>query len=82
MRSVAPYRGVPLSPLKPALAGSPESAQSRWIAWLQKQRLDTAAPPEFAKVPEVVRPFCRALISNEPTVSTWNPFEETSSSTR
>ena len=35
MQHVAQYRGVPLSPLKPALAGFPDIAQSRWLAWLR-----------------------------------------------
>jgi hypothetical protein len=81
MQHVAHYRGVPLSPLKPALAGFPEIAQGRWIAWLRKQRLDTAAPAEFAKVLEVVVSFADPLISNDPTVTMWNPFEQAWSST-
>lgn len=48
MQHVAQYRGVPLSPLRPALTGFSEIAQSRWFAWLRKQRLDAAAPAEFA----------------------------------
>jgi len=76
MRHVAQYRGVPLSPLKPALAGYPEIAQNRWIAWLRKQRLDTAAPAEFAKVLEVVVSFADPLISSDPSATIWNPFEE------
>ena len=35
MQHVAQYRGVPLSPLKPALAGFPDIAQSRWLAGLR-----------------------------------------------
>src|SRR6185437_11369999 len=81
MQHVAEYREVPLSPLKPALAGYPEIAQSRWFSWLRKQRLETSAPPEFATVLELVVSFADPLISNDPTVSMWNPFEEAWSST-
>ncbi len=81
MQHVAEYREVPLSPLKPALAGYPEIAQSRWFSWLRKQRLETSAPPEFATVLELVVYFADPLISNDPTVSMWNPFEEAWSST-
>lgn len=81
MQHVAQYRGVPLSPLKPALAGFPEIAQSRWLAWLGKQRLHTEAPAEFATVLEVVVSFADPLISNDPAVSVWNPFEQAWSGT-
>ncbi len=76
MQHVAQYRGVPLSPLRPALAGFSEIAQSRWFAWLRKQRLDAAAPAEFATVLEVVASFADPLISNDPRATTWNPFVE------
>lgn len=81
MRHVAQYRGVPLSPLKPALAGYPEIAQSRWSSWLRKQRLETSAPAEFAAVLELVTSFADPLISNDPTATMWDPFEETWSGT-
>ena len=75
MQHVAQYRGVPLSPLRLALAGFPEIAQSRWFAWLRKQRLETSAPAEFATVLELVISFADPLISNDPTATIWNPFE-------
>ena len=81
MQHVAQYRGVPLSPLKPALAGFPDIAQSRWLAWLRKQRLDTAAPAEFATILEVVVSFAEPLIGNDPAAITWNPFEQAWSGT-
>ncbi len=81
MQHVAQYRGVPLSPLKPALAGFPDIAQSRWLAWLRKQRLDTAAPAEFATILEVVVSFAEPLIGNDPAAITWNPYEQAWSGT-
>jgi hypothetical protein len=62
--------------LKPALAGFPEIAQTRWFAWLRKQRLETAAPTEFATVLEAVVSFADPLIGNDPTAITWDPFEQ------
>ncbi len=76
MQHVAQYRGVPLSPLRVALAGFPEIAQSRWFAWLRKQRLETSAPAEFATVLELVISFADPLISNDPTAISWDPFEQ------
>ncbi len=76
MQHVAGYRGVPLSPLKPVLAGFPEIAQSRWIAWLRKQRLESLAPAEFATVLEAVISFADPLIRNDPTAITWDAFEQ------
>lgn len=66
---------------QPALAGFPEIAQSRWLAWLRKQRLDAAAPAEFATVLETVAFFADPVISNDPTAITWKPFEKAWSET-
>lgn len=81
MQHVAQYRGVPLSPLKPALAGFPEIAQSRWFSWLRKQRLEAGTPADFATVLKVVVSFADPVIGNDPTVTMWNPFEQAWSST-
>ena len=75
MLRVAQYRRVPLAPLRPALAGFPELAQSRWAAWLRKQRLEAAAPGDFATVLELVFSFTDPAIGNEPMMATWNPVE-------
>ena len=75
MQHVAQYRDVPLSPLRLAFAGFPEIAQSRWFAWLRKQRLETSAPAEFATVLELVISFADRLISNDPTATIWNPLK-------
>lgn len=77
IRRVAQYRGIPLSPLRPALAGFAEIAQSRWLAWLRKQRLEAAAPADFTTVLEVVISFAEPVIGNDPAVVSWNPLEGT-----
>ena len=46
MQRVARFRNVALTPLRTALAGYAEIAQSRWVAWLRKQRLNNAIPTD------------------------------------
>ena len=74
MQRVAQYRGVTLARLRPTLAGYAEIAQSRWIAWLRKQRLEGIVPAEFSTVLEVVNSFADAvLVGPGATSSTWDP---------
>ena len=54
------------------LEGYEEIAQARWLAWLRKQRLDTAIPNDFATVLDVVESFTDPLIANN-SVQIWNP---------
>jgi predicted nucleotidyltransferase component of viral defense system len=75
MQRVAQYRGVPLSPLESTLIGFPEIAQSRWLAWLRKQRLESAAPEDFAKVLELVVSFADPVLSDDQTMTSLNPLE-------
>ena len=75
MQSVAQYRGIPLSPLESTLIGFPEIAQSRWLAWLRKQRLESAAPEDFATVLELVVSFVDPVLSDDQTMTSWNPLE-------
>ena len=75
MQSVAQYRGIPLSPLESTLIGFPEIAQSRWLAWLRKQRLESAAPEDFATVLELVVSFADPLLSDDQTMTSWNPLK-------
>lgn len=72
MSRVARHRDVTLSPLKSVLEGYEEIAQPRWLAWLRKQRLDTAIPNDFSAVLDMVESFSDAVISNA-AVQTWNP---------
>lgn len=72
MIRVSRHRDVTLSPLKVILEGYEEIAQARWLAWLRKQRLDTAIPNDFATVLDVVESFTDPLIANN-SVQIWNP---------
>ena len=76
MQSVAQYRGIPLSPLESTLIGFPEIAQNRWLAWLRKQRLESAAPEDFATVLELVVSFADPVLSDAQTMTSWNPLEK------
>ena len=76
MHRVAQYRDVPLSPLESTLIGFPEIAQSRWLAWLRKQRLESAAPEDFATVLELVVSFADPVLSDAQKMTSWNPLEK------
>ena len=76
MQSVAQYRGIPLSPLESTLIGFPEIAQNRWLAWLRKQRLESAAPEDFATVLDLVVSFADPVLSDAQTMTSWNPLEK------
>ena len=72
MSRVSNHRDVTLSPLKVVLEGYEKIAQARWLAWLKKQRLDTAIPNEFSAVLDVVESFSDPLIANN-SVQIWSP---------
>jgi len=76
MHRVAQYRDVPLSPLESTLIGFPEIAQSRWLAWLRKQRLESAAPEDFATVLKLVVSFTDPVLGDDPTMTSWNPLKQ------
>ena len=65
MLRVAPYPCVPLAPLRSALANFQEIAQSRWAAWLPKQRLEASAPGDFATVLELLFTFADRRINDD-----------------
>ncbi len=78
MQRVAQHRGLPLGPLRPVLVGYPDIAQSRWLAWLRKQRLDAVAPAEFSLVLEVVTSFADPVILGAGTApGSWDPLNST-----
>lgn len=72
MSRVSSHRDVTLSPLRVVLEGYEEVAQARWLAWLKKQRLDTAIPNDFSAVLDVVESFSDPLIANN-SVQSWSP---------
>jgi len=70
---VADHREVALSPLSAALQGYEDVAQSRWAAWLKKQRLETTVPSEFRTVLEQVSHFADPVIRDEVAGTSWDP---------
>jgi hypothetical protein len=72
MRIVAKHRDVPHSPLKSVLEGYEAIAQPRWLAWLRKQRLETAIPNVFSEVLRTVEIFSDPVISGA-AIQSWNP---------
>ena len=72
MSRVSSHRDVTLTPLRVVLEGYEEVAQARWLAWLKKQRLDTAIPNDFSAVLDVVESFSDPLIANN-SVQSWSP---------
>lgn len=70
---VARYRKLTLEPLASVLVGYSEVAQTRWAAWLRKQRLEAKIPIEFSTVLEYVISFADPIISGQVGVrSAWD----------
>ena len=72
MQRVARFRNVALTPLRTALAGYAEIAQSRWVAWLRKQRLNNAIPTD---VLQSTVSFADWMIERGEAPSTCDPAE-------
>lgn len=75
---VAQYRGINVAPLGPTLAGYADFAQSRWVAWLRKQRLEGVVPAEFSSVLGMVISFADAVILGAGAArASWDPVRGT-----
>jgi hypothetical protein len=70
---VAEFRDVALTSLVLALAGYAGIAQTRWLAWLKKQRLESTVPEEFSTVLDLVAAFADPAISGEFATGNWDP---------
>jgi hypothetical protein len=75
MQRVAQFRNVALTPLRTALVGYAEIAQSRWVVWLRKQRLNNSIPTEFSIVLQSAVSFADWMIERRGASSTWDPAE-------
>jgi predicted nucleotidyltransferase component of viral defense system len=75
MQRVAQFRNAELAPLRTALNGYALIAQTRWRAWLRKQRLDSAVPTDFSMVLEHVISFVDSLIAGSVDQSNWDPVQ-------
>jgi hypothetical protein len=72
---VAEHRAVALSSLKSSLTGYEDIAQTRWVAWLRKQRLESSIPTQFSSVLEYVTEFADPLIEGGATGKSWDPAQ-------
>jgi hypothetical protein len=70
---VADHRQVELTSMQPAFTGYADIAQSRWSAWLTKDRLVTV-PGDFAAVLARVQEFAGPVIEQEAPSMTWDPI--------
>jgi predicted nucleotidyltransferase component of viral defense system len=75
MQRVAQFRNTELAPLRVALNGYVAIGQTRWRAWLRKQRLDSTIPTDFSIVIEQVVSFADPLIVGDAAQSDWNPVQ-------
>ena len=75
MQRVAQFRKAELAPLRNALNGFAAIAQTRWRAWLRKQRLDNTIPTDFSIVLEHVVSFADPLIVGNAAQGDWDPFQ-------
>jgi predicted nucleotidyltransferase component of viral defense system len=75
MQRVAEFRNAELAPLRTALNGYAAIAQTRWRAWLRKQRLDSTIPTDFSVVIEHVVSFADGLIAGGIDQSNWDPVQ-------
>ncbi|WP_240630138.1 nucleotidyl transferase AbiEii/AbiGii toxin family protein [Specibacter cremeus] len=50
IEKVAAFRRVPTGPLAVVLSGMAEHAQSKWMTWRRKQRLEMATPERFQEL--------------------------------
>jgi hypothetical protein len=72
MRTIADYRQAALSPLLPALAAMPDSAQARWARWRSRTG-NTDLPEGLSEVLEAVSEFADPVIRGEVDAETWDP---------
>jgi hypothetical protein len=72
---VAQFRSAEFAPLQTALKGYAKIAETRWRAWLRKQRLESTIPTNFSIVLEQLVSFADPLISGGDAQGIWNPVQ-------
>lgn len=74
---VASHRNVPIRPLTTALSSLPSLAQSKWSAWIRKQRLQDRLPEQFSEVLDTTAKFADAAPTRATDGRHWNPTTRT-----
>lgn len=73
---VAQYRQLALEPLTSVLVGYSEIAQTRWAAWLRKQRLEAGFPIQLSEVLDYIVAFSDPIISRRAgDLGAWDPAQ-------
>jgi predicted nucleotidyltransferase component of viral defense system len=77
LRRVAEHRKLAFVSLSSVLSGYSDIAQSRWAAWVRKQRLETTIPLQFSIVVNHLVSFSDPVI-DDPEISTrsWDPAQQ------
>ncbi|WP_293766670.1 nucleotidyl transferase AbiEii/AbiGii toxin family protein [Sporichthya sp.] len=73
LRTVAEHRGARMAPLGVLLASYRAIGQTKWVAWVRKQRLTDRLPENFADVLDAVIAFADPAISGHATGQVWDP---------
>ena len=73
--TVATYRGATLVPLGAALEGFGETAQARWFAWRNKQKLQAEAPENISELIGDLEVFADPVLLGSAAGRLWNPSE-------
>lgn len=69
---VAEYRHVELGPLLPRLAGMPQRAQAKWLAWRRRTGRERELPELFAEVLEPLALFADPVLAGA-KAARWDP---------
>jgi predicted nucleotidyltransferase component of viral defense system len=72
LRTVADYRGHPLTTLLPRLAQMPEVAQPKWAAWLRRSGR-SELPEQFSSLLARIAAFADPVLGGEGEGGTWSP---------
>jgi hypothetical protein len=75
--TVAAYRQITPTPLRPTLGSFPLAAQPKWAAWQRRQHHADRLPTEFANVLELVINFADPILSGEAAKLIWRPEQQT-----
>ena len=75
LQRVAQFRSAEFALLQTALKGYAEIAETRWRAWLRKQRLENTIPTNFSIVLEQLVSFADPLIAGGDALGIWNPVQ-------
>lgn len=80
LTAVAKHRATALTPISPLIDTYSTVAQTKWSAWLRKQKLTGRAPEQFADTLEAVSAFCDPVLANvagSETSRMWSPDTRT-----